>query len=106
MSLDENAASRIREFRHRFRGGITCKLAVDLDRIAAGETGYLRCEWSARPKARVIPEYRHWILSVWQFVADETGLKLMELLQVERRVWEAWVFEPGCPPVKIEEAAT
>ncbi len=48
MSLDKKAASRIREFRHRFKGGITCKLTVDLDRLAAGAAdGYRRCEWSA-----------------------------------------------------------
>jgi hypothetical protein len=63
------------------------------------------CEWSAKPKPRVIAEYRRWILSVWQFVADETGLKLMELLQVKPRLWEAWSFEPGRAPVKVEEVS-
>ena len=44
MSPAMNRPSRIRTFRHRFKGGITCELAVDLDRLSAGETGYLRCE--------------------------------------------------------------
>jgi len=101
-----NATSRVRAFKHHFKGGITCELAVDLDRLAAKATGPMRYEWSARPKPRVIPEYRRWILSVWQFVADETGLKLMELLQVKPRLWEAWRFEPGRAPVKIEEVGS
>jgi hypothetical protein len=100
-----NATSCVRTFRHRFKGGITCELAVDLDRLAARATGPMRYEWSEGPKPRVIPEYRRWILSVWQHIADETGLKLMELLQVKRRVWEAWVFEPGRPPVKVGEVS-
>jgi hypothetical protein len=101
-----NIPPRVRAFRHRFRGGITCKLSVDLDRLAAKATGPMRYEWSARPKPRVIPEYRRWILSVWQLVADETGLKLMELLQTGPRLWEAWVFEPGRAPVKVKEDST
>jgi hypothetical protein len=100
-----NATSRVRTFRHRFKGGITCELAVDLERIAAKATGPMRCEWSAKPKPRVIAEYRRWILSVWQLVADETGGTIMELLQVERHLWETWLFKPGYSPVKIEEGA-
>ena len=103
--FDMEAASRSLTFRHRFKGGITCELAVDLERIAARATGPMRCELSAKPKPRVIAEYRRWILSVWQFVADETGLKLMELLQVKPRLWEAWSFEPGRAPVKVEEVS-
>ena len=34
-----NIPPRIRTFRHRFKGGITCELVVDLDRLAAKETG-------------------------------------------------------------------
>jgi hypothetical protein len=66
----------------------------------------MRCEWSTRPKPRVIPECRPWILSVWQHIADETGLKLMQLLQTRPRLWEAWSFEPGRPPVKVREVRT
>jgi hypothetical protein len=105
MSPAMNPPSRIRTFRHRFKGGITCELAVDLGKLSAGETGYLCCEWSARPKPRVIPEYRRWILSVWQLVADETGGTIMELLQVERHLWETWLFKPGYAPVKIREVS-
>jgi hypothetical protein len=106
MSLDSNTPSRIREFQHRFKGGITCKLAVNLHKLAAKAADPMRCEWSRRPKPRVIPEYRRWILSVWQHIADGTGLKLMELLQVRPCLWEAWVFKPGCAPVKVKEVAT
>lgn len=89
----------IRIFRHRFKGGITCEVTINLDKL------HLRFEWSERPKPRVISEYRRWILSVLQGVANETGLKLMELLQVKRRVWECWVFEAGRAPVKVEEVS-
>ena len=41
-------------------------------------------------------------LSVWQRVADETGLKVMEALQSGPRLWELWVFEPGRAPVKVK----
>ena len=66
------------------------------------EAAYMRCEWSERPKLRVVAEYRQWTLSVWQRVADETGLKVMEALQSAPRLWELWVFEPGRAPVKVK----
>lgn len=29
----------------------------------------------------------------------------MELLQVERHLWETWLFKPGYAPVKIREVS-
>ena len=75
--------SRVHTFRHRFKGGVTCEMTVDLDKLAARESDYVCCE------------YRRWMLSVWQHIANETGLKLMELLQVKEHLWEAAVFKPG-----------
>ena len=92
-----NIPPRVRAFRHRFRA-VSPQASVDLSRFAAKATGPMRYEWSARPKPRVIPGCRRWILSVSQLVADETGLKLMEELQTGPRLWEAWVFEPGRAP--------
>ena len=99
-------ADSVRTFRHRFRGGVTCEIRTDLDKLRARQLGYLRCEWSRNPGRRVIPEYRRWILSVWQRVSNETGLKTMEMLQVKARLWEIWVFEPGKAPVKVDEIPT
>jgi hypothetical protein len=45
-------------------------------------------------------------LSVWQRVADETRLGLMELLQVEKYLWEVWVFVPAKAPRKVSEIPT
>jgi hypothetical protein len=89
--------------RHRFRGGIGCEMAIDLQKLRNREEEYLRCEWGKRPSRRIIPEYRRWILSVWQRVSDETGFKTMEILQTEARLWEVWVFAPGEAPKKVEE---
>jgi hypothetical protein len=99
------APPRVRTFGHRFRGGVTCELTIDLDRLTVKAPGYLHCEWSHQPKPRIVPEHRRWILSVWQHVADEAGIKTMELLQVKRNPWEAWLFEPGRAPVKVREGA-
>ena len=94
----ESSASRIRVFRHRFRGGISCEMAIDLQKLRNREQEYLRCEWSKRPSWRIIPEYRRWTLSVWQRVSDETGLKTMEFLQTKARLWEVWSFPRArCP---------
>jgi hypothetical protein len=68
-------ADSARTFRHRFRGGVTCEIRIDLDKLRARRPGCLRCEWSRNPGRHVIPEYRRWILSVWQRVSNETGLK-------------------------------
>jgi hypothetical protein len=97
-------ASNIRVFRHRFRGGIVCEMTVDLEKLRNREAEHLRCEWSKRPSSkRIIPEYRRWILSVWQRVSDETGLKTMELLQTKARLWEVWTFSPGEAPRKVDQ---
>jgi hypothetical protein len=60
---------------------------------------------SRNPGRRVIPEYR-WILSVHQRVADETGLKTKEMLQVKPHLCEMWFFEPGKAPVRVDEIPT
>ena len=99
------SAARTLKFSHKFKGGCTCTMTVDLDLLAAKEADHVRCEWSSKPGARVIPEYRMWILSVWQRVANITGFRLMELLQTKRNVWEAWLFEPGRAPKKVAEEA-
>ena len=96
-------ADSVRTFCHHFRGGVSCEVRIDLAKLRARQLGYLRFEWSRTPGRRVIPEYRRWILSVWQRVADETGLKTMEVLQVSAHQWEIWAFEPGQTPRKIDE---
>ena len=94
-----------RVFRHRFRGGITCRLVIDLQKLRNREERYLRCEWSERPSRRIISEYRRWILSVWQRVSGEAGITVMELIQTEIHRWELWAFAPGEAPKKIDEVA-
>jgi hypothetical protein len=96
----------IRTFRHRFKGGATCEMVIDLDKLCDQQPDPQRCTWSRKPKSRVIPEYRRWILTVWQRVADETGLRTMEMLQVKSCLWEIWVFEPGKAPRKVDEIPT
>jgi hypothetical protein len=47
--------SHVRTFRHRFQGGITCEVIIDLDKLLNRQPDYLSCEWSRRPKPRTIP---------------------------------------------------
>jgi hypothetical protein len=69
----ELAPPRIRTFRHRFRGRTVCEMSIDLDKLCRRETDYLHCVWSKKPKMRVIPEYRRWILSVHSTSATRRG---------------------------------
>ena len=103
--FDMEAASRSLTFRHRFKGGITCELAVDLERIAAKAAG--PCAASGAPSQSLASSRNTGagFSRSGNFVADETGLKLTELLQVKPRLWEAWSFEPGRAPVKVEEVS-
>lgn len=43
------------------------------------------------------------MLEVYRQIVDETGLKIMEAMQVKACLWELWGFEPGQAPRKIEE---
>jgi hypothetical protein len=104
--ISANSSSGIRTFRHRFKGGITCEVRINLDKIRNRQSGIQCYEWSRKPKLRVIPEYRRWMLEVYRQIADETGLKIMEAMQVKACLWELWSFEPRQLPRKSGELVT
>jgi hypothetical protein len=92
--------SRLRTFKHRFRGGAIVEVSVDYDNI--GSAGDWEHRWSGkRRKPSLISEYKRRFLSVLQQVANETGRKSVEVLRTEARVYEMWLFEPGKTPVKV-----
>ena len=97
------AMNRVRTFRHRVQRRHYRNAYRGSRQDCNQESHYVCCEWSRRPTRRVICEYRRRVLTVWQNIANETELKVMELLQVEAHLWEAWIFEPVCAPVKIKE---
>lgn len=80
-----------RTFVHRFSGGIVCRMTV----TAAGPV----CEWSKRPKMtrRFRAEYRAWQHQVMQTVADETGKRILQMVETRPGKWEALTVEPRKP---------
>ena len=98
-AFDMDATSRAFNFRHRFRGGITCEATVDLDKLHTGRPR-LRCEWSERPKLRVVAEYRQWTRSGNESLTRRAS-RSSEALQSAPRLWEL-CFEPGRAPVKVK----
>jgi hypothetical protein len=108
MSLDNNAASHIREFRHLFAGHrrIVATIRVDLARVGfqPGIMSCIRCAWEGskvkQPSAELYPEFKAWMDYVLCHVTTKTGANLLyifELPDPARRI-ELWLYESGRKP--------
>lgn len=85
-------------FVHRFIGGATCTVVLNKTRIFNGKSPIVACEWSEKPEADVIPEYREWMLGLLQILVDQTGKSIIHVLQVSKHEWEPWVLRANVRP--------
>jgi hypothetical protein len=89
---------------HRFSRTVSCEIEVTEDPPAKGASHVLSVEWTGNRKKSHIPEYMRWMHLVNQKCAEKWKLKLMHVFQKSPNPgdWEAWGYEPGKPPVKVE----
>jgi hypothetical protein len=90
-----------RTFQHRFRGGVVATMTVD-PAFTPGAVHVVCCEWSRRPKPRVIPEYVRWVHTINELIATETGKKILHIFTFPGNRFEAWVYEPNKPAQKAD----
>jgi hypothetical protein len=98
--MDEGA---VLTFVHRFSRTVQCELRIIDQPPQPGGQPTLRCEWLGKPKPKYIPEYRQWILSTHQFLADRWQQRVMYALGVARDHTELWIFEPGGTPKLLQK---
>ncbi len=89
---------------HRFSNGLTVKATIDSAKVMRGDRDALIFYWSRTPtraeNAGMLEEYRAWKNIVIQRVADETGMRILDLVQVGPNDWLPRAFEPKAGGVK------
>ena len=89
---------------HRFSNGLTVKATIDSAKVARGDRDALNFYWSRTPtraeKAEMREEYLAWKNIVIQRVADETGMRILDLVQVGSNDWLPRAYEPQAGWVK------
>jgi hypothetical protein len=63
----------------------------------------LAFEWVGRPKPKHVNEYRQWILTISQGLADRWGISILYCLGTAVNQTEVWHFEPGQAPKLAEK---
>jgi hypothetical protein len=81
----------IRTFMHDFGGGIRCQVSIDINH-PHGSKDFM---WDGKPTRAVIPEYRKWMHTVNQKIADGIEGKVLWILHSGKRRWEYWSYTPG-----------
>lgn len=83
---------------HTFKRGLTVRVTLDPARATSGQTGGFDFCWSRRPTPaeheEMLPEYLHWKSIILQHFADDTGLRILDLVQVGPNDWLPRTFEP------------
>jgi hypothetical protein len=100
MSLD---GPQTLTFRHRFRSGSLCKVAIDLEAVRAN-TFRPHFHWNGRThKAR---EFIGWVRSVFATVCERAQVPVLWCFVHRSGVSETWVFAPGEKPRRIKRATS
>jgi len=84
-------------YRRMFSDGATCSISIDAEMILAGKNPVLRMEWSNRPTAGILTEYRDWVLGVMQSAVDAAGAKTVYVIKTGRDSFEPWLLSPNSP---------
>ena len=64
-------------FSHRFNRGVTCTIRVTVAPPPKGSSHILGFEWTGKPTAELMPEYRKWILRTNQILADRWQYRIL-----------------------------
>jgi hypothetical protein len=76
-------------------------MTVDPD-FTPGIAHIVRCEWSRKPKPRVIPEYVRWVHTINELIAAETGKRSLHIFMLSGDRLALWVYEPNKPPQRMD----
>lgn len=83
---------------HRFSNGLTVKATIDSAKVARGDRDALNFYWSRTPTRAendaLQEEYIAWKSIVMQRVSNETGMRILDLVQVGPNDWLPRAFEP------------
>lgn len=89
---------------HRFSNGLTVKATIDSAKVMRGDRDALNFYWNRPPTHAETDEMREdylaWKNIVMQRVADETGMRILDLVQVGPNDWLPRQFEPQAGGVK------
>jgi hypothetical protein len=86
-------------FVHRFSRSVLAELVVRDEPPPAGQVVKdLQIVWTGRPKKNVVAEYRAWILSVYQALADRWQRPIAYALGISPTKTELWECRPGSAP--------
>jgi hypothetical protein len=90
-------------FVHRFNSRLSVELMVCDQPPVAGENHIQEIRWSARPKARHLPEYLAWIHTVNEHLSSLWGISIVHCVEVSSQNWQCFGYEPGQPVKKIND---
>lgn len=83
---------------HTFRNGLSVQVTVDAPRVLGGDMGAFNFIWNRTPSAaenaEIQAEYIGWKNQIMQRFSDETGLRILDLVQVGPNDWLPRAFEP------------
>ena len=85
-------------YAHRFSNGLTVKTTIDSAKVARGDRDALNFHWSRTPTRAEIEELRgeyvEWKNGVMQRLADETGMRILDIVQIGPNDWLPREFIP------------
>ena len=88
----------MRLFKCDFGDGLTCEVSISETLPPEGSTHIQSHFWSKTPSKKVLRPYVAWMNSVNQQLANEWNKCLMHTYQVDKKIWECWIFIPGEKP--------
>lgn len=83
---------------HRFSNGLTVQATIDSANVMRADRGAINFYWNRTPTRAendaLQEEYIAWKNIVMQRVANETGKRILDLVQVGPNSWLPRAFEP------------
>jgi len=89
-------------FEHVFSPQVRCTLTAPARAPVPGTLRPVTCEWVGRPKPKHAAECKHWMLSVYQKLAQRWNQRLIYAHGLSPTRTELWSVEPGQAPTLIE----
>ena len=88
-------------YAHRFSNGLTAQTTIDSAKVARGDMDALNFIWSRTPTRAenegMREEYIEWKNSIMQRVADDTGMRILDIVQIGPNEWAPREFIPQPP---------
>jgi hypothetical protein len=88
-------------FLHKFGAGVQATMRMK-DEPPGDGVHLPTIEWTGRPKKKHLTDYRRWVLTVQQILANRWQQRIGYMLQTGPSETELWQFEPGAAPKLVE----